>query len=79
MKNPETNIIIKEVKKTAKYYIANKEVLRKNARNKLRNLSKNDKEKKTKCQGYRYHMNIHLNEKLKQNQRNFYASKKIKK
>ena len=78
MKNPETNIIIKEVKKTAKYYIANKEVLRKNARNKQRNLSENGKEKKTKYHGDRYHMNIDLNEKLKQNQRKFYASKKIK-
>ena len=34
--------------------------------------------KKRKYQRDRYHMNIDLNEKLKQYQRNYYASKKIK-
>ena len=40
------NIIIKEVKRDAKYYIANKEVLRENARNKYRNLPEKEKDKK---------------------------------
>ena len=40
------NIIIKEIKKAAKYYIANREVLRENARNKYRNLSEEEKDKK---------------------------------
>ena len=40
------NIIIKEIKKAAKYYIAYREVLRENARNKYRNLSEEEKDKK---------------------------------
>ena len=44
MKNKNT--IPKEVKKAARYYIANKEVLREDARNKYRNLSEKKKEKK---------------------------------
>ena len=40
------NIIIKGVKRDAKYYIANKEVLRENARNKYRNLPEKEKDKK---------------------------------
>ena len=32
--------------------------------------------KKKKCQRDRYHMNIDLNERLKQYQRNYYASTK---
>ena len=39
LKKQEIKTIIKEVKKVAKYYIANKEVLREDARNKYRNLS----------------------------------------
>ena len=39
----ETNIVIKEEKKSCKYYIPNKEVLTENARNKYRNLSEKDK------------------------------------
>ena len=67
------NLIIKEVKKAAKYYIANKEVLREGARNRYRNLSEKENEKRN-----RYHM-IDLNEELRQYQRNYYASKKINK
>ena len=59
--------------KVAKYYAANKEVLRENARNKYRNLSKKQKDIKRKYQRERYHMNTDLNEKLKQYQRNYYA------
>ena len=65
--------------KAAKYYAANQEVLREDARNKCRNLSEKEKTKKGKHQRERYHMNTDLNEKLKQYQRNYYASKKIKK
>ena len=65
---------IKEENKAAKYYAANQDVLREDARNKYRNLSGNEKDKERK-----YHINIDLNEKLKQYQRNYYASKKNKK
>ena len=43
LKKQEIKTIIKEVKKVAKYYIANKEVLREDARNKYRNLSEKEK------------------------------------
>ena len=41
-----TNTIINVVKKAGKYYIANKEVLREDARNKYINLSEKEKDKK---------------------------------
>ena len=78
MKNTRDKSHNKGGKKTVKYYIANKEVLREDARNKYRNLSEK-KEKKRKYQRDRYHMNIDLNERLKQYKRNYYDSKKIKK
>ena len=65
--------------KAARYYAANQKVLREDARNKYRNLSEKEKNKKTKYQSERYHMNTDLNEKLRQYQRNYYDSKKIKK
>ena len=65
--------------KAARYYAANQEVLREDARNKYRNLSEKEKNKKRKYQSERYHMNTDLNEKLRQYQRNYYDSKKIKK
>ena len=71
------NIIIKKVKKATKYYIENREVLRENARNKYRNLSENEKDIKRKYQRERYNMDTDLNEKLKQYQGNYYASKKL--
>ena len=71
------NIIIKKVKKATKYYIENREVLRENARNKYKNLSENEKDIKRKYQRERYNMDTDLNEKLKQYQINYYASKKI--
>ena len=52
-------------KKAAKYYIANKTFLREDARNKYRNLSEKEKERKTKYQRDKYHMDIDLNGKLK--------------
>ena len=52
-------------KKAAKYYIPNKTFLREDARNKYRNLSEKEKERKTKYQRDKYHMDIDLNEKLK--------------
>ena len=55
-----------------------RKVLREDARNKYRNLSEK-KNKKMRHQRERYHMNTDLNEKLKQYQRNYYASKKKKK
>ena len=39
---------MKEIKKAAKYYIEKKKVLREDARNKYRNLSEIEKEKKKK-------------------------------
>ena len=57
--------------KDAKYYAANQNVLREDARNKHRNLSEKKKNKKRKYQGERYHMNSDLNERLKQYQRNW--------
>ena len=62
--------------KAAKYYAASQEVLRENARNKYRHLSEKEKNKKRKYQRERYHMNTDLNQRLKQYQRNYYASKK---
>ena len=59
--------------KAAKHYAANRKVLRENARNKYRNLSEKEKNKKRKYQRERYHMNTDLNERLKQYQRNYYA------
>ena len=63
----------------AKYYAANQEMLRQDARNRYRGLSKEEKDKRRKYQRARYHMNTDLNEKLKQYQRNCYPSKKINK
>ena len=62
--------------KAAKYYAANQEVLREDARNKYRNLLEKEKNKKMKYQRERYHRNSDLNKKSKQYQRNYYASKK---
>ena len=62
--------------KAAKYYAANQNILREDARNKYKNLSEKENNKKRKHQRERYHMNTDLNEKLKQYQRNYYASKK---
>ena len=62
--------------KAAKYYAANQKVSRENARNKHRNLSEKENNKKRKYQRERYHMNTDSNKRLKQYQRNYYASKK---
>ena len=59
-----------------KYYIANREILGEDARNKYRNLSEKEKDIKRTYQRERCHMNTDLNETLKQYQRNYYASKK---
>ena len=64
--------------KAAKYYAANQEVLREDARDKYRNLSEKEKNKKRKYQRERHHMNTDLNERLKQYQRNYHASKNQK-
>ena len=65
--------------KAAKYYAANQKVLREEERNKYKNLLEKDKNIKRKYQRERYNMNTDLTERLKQYQRNYYASKKIKK
>ena len=65
--------------KAAKYYVANQNVLREDAKNKYRNLSEKEKNKKRKYQRETYHMNTCLNEILKQYQRNYCTSKKTKK
>ena len=57
--------------KAAKYYAANKEVLREDARKKYISLSKTGKDKIRKYQRERYYMNTVLNEKLKQYQRDY--------
>ena len=62
--------------KAAKYHAANQKVLREDARNKYRSLSEKEKNKKRKYQRERCHMNTDLNKRLKQYQRNYYASKK---
>ena len=43
--------------KAVKYYAANQKVLREDARNKYRNLSEKENNKKWKYQRERYHMN----------------------
>ena len=66
-------------KRLLRMIFANKEVLREDARNWYKNLSEREKEKIRKNQRDRFHMNIELNETLRQHQRNYYPSKKIKK
>ena len=63
----------------AEYYRKNADLIRLEARNKYRNLSEKEKNKKRKYQRERYHMNTDLNERIKQYQRNYYASKKVNK
>ena len=62
--------------KAAEYYRKNADLIKLEVRNKYKNLSEKEKNKKRKYQRERYHMNTDLNEKLKQYQRNYYASKK---
>ena len=66
-------------KNAAKYYGVNIEVLREDARNMYRNLWEKEKEKTRGYRRNRYHMNIYLNERLKQYQRDYFPSKRIKK
>ena len=61
----------KLLEKAGKYYAANKEVLRENGKISIGACQKKKKIKKIKYQKEIYHMNIDLNEKLKQSQRNF--------
>ena len=61
--------------KPAEYYRKNTDLIKLEAKIKYRNLSEKQKNKKRKYQRERYHMNTDLNEKLKQYQRNYYASK----
>ena len=49
------------------------------ARNRYKNLSEKESEAKAEYQGERYHINSSLNKKLKQSQRDYYDSKKIRK
>ena len=67
--------------KAAKYYTTNQELLREVSIEKIsiEICQKRKKIKKWKYQRERYPMNADLNERLKQYQRNYYASKKIKK
>ena len=62
--------------KAAEYYIKNADLIKLEARNKYKNLPKRKRIKKRKYQKERYHMNTDLNKRLKQYQRNYYASKK---
>ena len=65
--------------KAAMYYAANEEVLKEDARNKYRSSTEKQEDIKRKYQSERYLMNTDLNDKLKQYQRNYYASRKINK
>ena len=74
-KKQETNIIIKMAKKkAANYYIENK-VLRENARNKYKNSSEKEKDKKRVSKK----QNIDLNERLKKRYQRNYNNSKIDK
>ena len=71
MKNAWEKYHNKEGKqKAANYNRKNADLTRLEARNKYRNVSEKEKNKKRKYQRERYHMNTALNEKLKQYQRN---------
>ena len=70
------NITIKEENKRLQSTIEkNVDLIKLEARNKYCNLSEKEKNKKRKYQKERYHMNTDSNERLKQYQRNYYASK----
>ena len=79
MKNAWDKYYNKGSRKKLLSTIKNADLIRLDARNKYRNVSEKDKNKKTKYQRERYHMNSDLNERLKQYRKNYYASKKIKK
>ena len=64
--------------KAAKYYKNNADMIKFEAKNKYKNMSKEEKNKKRKYQRERYRIPS-LNEKLKQYQRNYNLSEKIKK
>ena len=76
MKNAWDKYYNKGSRKKLLSTIKNADLIRLDARNKYRNVSEKDKNKKTKYQRERYHMNSDLNERLKQYQKNYYASKK---
>ena len=63
--------------RAAKHYLENREILKDDAKNRYRSLTKTQKDIKRKYQIERYHMNTVLNEKLNQYEINYYASKKI--
>ena len=76
MKDPWNKYHNKGGKERApKYHAASQEVLRADARNKYRRVSKTEKDKKKEISERRYHMNTDLNEELNQYQRNCYLSK----
>ena len=62
--------------KAAEHYRKNPDLIKLEAKNKHKNLSEKEKNKKRKYQRGRYHMNTDLNERLKQYQIKYYASKK---
>ena len=68
-----------EKQKAAEYYRKNADLINYEARNKYKNLSGKEKNNERKYQRKRYHINTDLNERLKQYQKNYYASKKMKK
>ena len=63
--------------KGGKQKAVNQEVVSKDQEISIENLSEKEKNKKKKYQRERYHMNADLNERLKQYQRRYYASKKF--
>ena len=62
-----------EKQRAPEYYRKNSSLIRLEARNKYKNLSEKEKNKKRKYQRERYPMHTDLNERLKQYQVNYYA------
>ena len=66
-------------KNASKYYVKNREASSEKARNRYRNLPEKEKEAKREYQRERYHYDTGSNEKLKQYQKDYYDSKRIRK
>ena len=64
-----------EKQKAAEYYKSNADLIKLEERNKYKNLSEIEKNKKRRYQRERYYYDSDLNERLKQYQRSYYASK----
>ena len=65
--------------KASESYRKNADLIKLETRNKYKNLSEKEKNKKRQYQREKHHINTDLKERLKQYQRNYYASKQIRK